>query len=100
MALDAISSISGSLPGIKQVKTAGSGQGEVSFKDMLLDAIYSVNQLQRESDAITEDFIAGRTDSIHDVMIAGTKASLALDFMIEVRNKILDAYQEIMRMQV
>jgi flagellar hook-basal body complex protein FliE len=100
MAFDAITSISGTPQGIRPVKTTGSGQGDVSFKDMLLDAINGVNQLQRESDAITEDFIAGRTDSIHDVMIAGTKASLALDFMIEVRNKIMDAYQEIMRMQV
>jgi len=100
MAFEAISSISGSLPGINQAKVSGSNNSEVSFKDMLLDAINSVDQLQQESDAITEDFIAGRTDSIHDVMIAGTKASLALDFMIEVRNKIMEAYQEIMRMQV
>ena len=50
-----------------------------------------MSAVAHESDAITEDFIAGRTDSIHSVMIAGTKASLALDFMIEVRNKIMDA---------
>jgi flagellar hook-basal body complex protein FliE len=100
MALESISSIIGSASGIKPVKVSDSGQSNVSFKDMLMDAIENVSQLQHESDAITEDFIAGRTDSIHSVMIAGTKASLALDFMIEVRNKIMDAYQEIMRMQV
>lgn len=100
MAFEAISSINTALPGITSIKAQDPGQGEVSFKDMLMDAINSVNNLQRESDAITEDFIAGRTDSIHDVLIAGTQASLALDFMIEVRNKILEAYQEIMRMTV
>ena len=95
MALEAISSISGSVPGIKPVKASDSEQRDVSFKDMLMDAIENVSQLQYESDVITEDFIAGRTDSIHSVMIAGTKASLALDFMIEVRNKIMDAYQKL-----
>lgn len=100
MAINAVSSVNGMLPEIKLTDSGNSGQGTVSFRDMLLDAIYSVNQLQQESDSITEDFIAGRTDSIHDVMIAATKASLALDFMIEVRNKVLNAYEEIMRMQV
>lgn len=100
MSVNAVGSINVSLPGLNKVGSLDSGKNAVNFKDMLLDAIYSVNLLQQESDAITEDFIAGRTDSIHSVMIAGTKASLALDFMIEVRNKILDAYQEIMRMQV
>jgi len=100
MAIEAIRSINTVLPEIKPLKASDTGKSEVSFKEMLLDAINSVNDLQHESDAITEDFIAGRTDSIHDVMIAGTKASLALDFMIEIRNKIVEAYQEIMRMQV
>jgi flagellar hook-basal body complex protein FliE len=56
--------------------------------------------LEKESEAITNDFIAGRTDSIHSVLIAAEKASIALDMVIEVRGKILDAYTEIMRMQL
>lgn len=100
MAIEAIRSINTVLPELKPLKASEAGENGVNFKEMLLDAINSVNNLQHESDAITEDFITGRTDSIHDVMIAGTKASLALDFMIEIRNKIVEAYQEIMRMQV
>lgn len=76
-------------------QTAGS-----SFRDILTQALNNVSQLEKESEEITNDFIAGRTDSIHSVLITAEKASLALDLILEVRNKVLDAYTEIMRMQV
>lgn len=71
-----------------------------SFKDILTQALQNVTKLEKESDQITNDFIAGRTDSIHSVLIAAEKASIALDLVLEVRDKVLDAYNEIMRMQV
>jgi flagellar hook-basal body complex protein FliE len=49
---------------------------------------------------LTEDFAAGRTDNIHQVMIAAEKSDIALQFTMQIRNKILDAYNEIMRMQI
>lgn len=73
---------------------------EISFRDILTQALQNVNILEKESDAITSDFIAGKTDSIHSVLIAAEKASIAMDLVLEVRNKVLDAYSEIMRMQV
>lgn len=72
----------------------------ISFGDYLSDALKNVNALQLESDKVTEDFITGKIDSIHDVTIAAEKASISLQLAIEVRNKVLEAYQEIMRMQV
>jgi len=72
----------------------------VSFKDLIIDALKNVNALEQESLRMTEDFIAGKHDSIHSVMIASEKAAISLQFIMEVRNKVLDAYQEIMRMQV
>ncbi|NLM75335.1 MAG: flagellar hook-basal body complex protein FliE [Clostridiaceae bacterium] len=72
----------------------------LSFKDMIIDALKNVNALEQESIKITEDFIAGKHDNIHSVMIASEKAAISLQFVMEVRNKVLDAYQEIMRMQV
>jgi flagellar hook-basal body complex protein FliE len=71
-----------------------------SFKDILTQALQNVSKLEKESEEITNDFIAGRTDSIHSVLIAAEKASIALDLILEVRDKVLDAYNEIMRMQV
>ena len=80
--------------------TGTDNEGAVSFKDVLMDEIYKVSELERDSDMLTADFISGKTDNIHSVLIAAEKASIALQLMIEVRNKVLDAYNEIMRMQV
>jgi flagellar hook-basal body complex protein FliE len=99
MAIQGINVINGNIAAAP-VKTTTGAASAVSFKDLLLDALENVNALEQESNRITEDFIAGNTDSIHDVLIATTKASIATSFVLEVRNKVLDAYQEIMRMQI
>jgi flagellar hook-basal body complex protein FliE len=72
----------------------------LNFRDVLIEALQNVNHLEKESDILTDKFIKGETDSIHSVLIAAEKASIALDMIIQVRNKIIDAYNEIMRMQV
>ncbi|MFZ5352087.1 MAG: flagellar hook-basal body complex protein FliE [Bacillota bacterium] len=72
----------------------------VSFSDFLNSAIKQVNNLQIESEKLNEAFALGKTDNIHQVMIAAEKADLALQFTMQIRNKLLDAYQEIMRMPV
>lgn len=72
----------------------------VSFANYLRDAMNKTNDLQVESAQIADDFAAGKTDNIHQVMIAAEKADIALQFTMQIRNKILDAYSEIMRMQI
>lgn len=72
----------------------------VSFTDYLSNAISDVNKLQLESEQLNEAFAMGKNDNIHQVMIAAEKADIALQFTMQIRNKILDAYQEIMRMPV
>ncbi len=72
----------------------------IAFGEYLRDAIGEVNALQQASTQMTDDFIMGRTDSIHEVMIAAEKASLSLQLTLEIRNKVLEAYQEINRMQI
>jgi len=71
-----------------------------SFADTLKTAIDNVNQLQKASDKSAQDLATGRTDDIAGVMISAEKADIALRVMVQVRNKIIDAYQEIMKMQV
>jgi len=71
-----------------------------SFGDVINDAIAKVNDLQVESAQKTEDFITGVSDDIHSVIIAGSKADLALQMTLQVRNKVMDAYKEIMNMQI
>lgn len=75
-------------------------QEGVSFKDFLNGAIHGVNDLQIESEKQNEAFALGLTDNIHQVMIVSEKAEMALQYTLQIRNKILDAYQEIMRMPI
>jgi len=71
-----------------------------SFGVMLKGAIKEVNQLQGEADASIEQLITGESKNLHETMIAMEKANISFRLMMEVRNKIIEAYQEIMRMQI
>jgi flagellar hook-basal body complex protein FliE len=59
-----------------------------------------VNEAQLKSDIETKKLISGKTENLHNVMIAAEKASVALHTAVEIRNKAIEAYQEVMRMQV
>lgn len=71
-----------------------------SFKDAVKTAIKEVNHLQNQADDAAVKMATGEIEDVHEAMIAMQKAKLALDFTIQVRNKVVEAYQEIMRMQV
>ena len=71
-----------------------------TFGESIKNAISEVNNLQTEADTVASKLAAGDAIEIHQAMIAMQKASTALQFTIQVRNKIIEAYQEIMRMQV
>ncbi|MBS1709243.1 MAG: flagellar hook-basal body complex protein FliE [Armatimonadetes bacterium] len=70
------------------------------FGQMLMDALKEVNHTQVESQRMQNDLMAGRPVEFHDVMIAMEKASTAMQLTLQVRNKVLEAYQEISRMNV
>jgi len=74
-------------------KVAGQG-----FQDTLNSLISQVNTQLQEADKMTEEFAMGKSDSLHEVMLATEKSSISLSFLLQIRNKVLDAYQEIMRM--
>ncbi len=70
------------------------------FQSIFQENINKVNKLQLDSNQITEDFALGKTDNIHQVMIAGEKAETAMKLTLAVQNKVVGAYKEIMRLQV
>ena len=80
---------------LAQTRPAGS-----SFGDTIRSAIASVNELQAHADQLADKLACGDAVEIHQAMIAMQKASTALQFTVQVRNKIIEAYQDIMRMQV
>ena len=71
-----------------------------NFQALLKENINKVNNLQLDSNQLTEDFALGKTDNIHQVMIAGEKAETSMQLTLAVQNKVIDAYKEIMRLQV
>jgi flagellar hook-basal body complex protein FliE len=85
------------IPSASKGKTHGA-QG--SFDKVLQNSIQEVNQLQHAADRSIEQLIAGRSKNLHETMIAMEKADISFRLMMEVRNKIIEAYHEIMRMQV
>ena len=71
-----------------------------SFATLLQHSLERVNGLQHEADAAARAFALGQAPSVHDTMIAMEKADIALRLTTKVRNKVVEAYQDIMRMQV
>jgi flagellar hook-basal body complex protein FliE len=68
------------------------------FQDTLNSMISQINTQLQEADQLTQEFALGKTDSLHEVMIETEKSSISLSFLLQIRTKLLDAYQEIMRM--
>jgi len=81
-------------------KPAASAAPSTSFRDVLTDAITEVQRLQDEADTTIRKLVAGEVKDVTDAMIAVEKADIAFQTMMAVRNKVVAAYEEIMRMQV
>lgn len=73
---------------------------ETSFSKVISDAINKVNDAQVTADQKVEDFINGEDVSMHDVMLSMQESQLSMQLLIEVRNKVVEAYQEINRVQL
>ncbi|MCG0274593.1 MAG: flagellar hook-basal body complex protein FliE [Thermosediminibacteraceae bacterium] len=82
------------------IVSAPQKQGNDSFKDLLAKAFEKVNSYQIEYDDVLRKIAAGEEINVHEIMIAAEKARLSLELAIQVRNKAIEAYQEIMRMQI
>lgn len=71
-----------------------------SFQDFLADAITEVQQLQTEADTTIKQLVAGEIKDVSEAMVAVEKADVSFQTMMTVRNKVMTAYEEIMRMQI
>jgi len=81
-------------------KEVTANEAHQSFAKFLKEAINKVNEEQIKSDVMTEKLVKGENVDLHQVMIASQKAGVSLQLAIEVRNKAIEAYQEVMRMQI
>lgn len=85
--------------GMEPIPSPAEG-GTKSFGEFLTDALGEVNQLQGNAAKASFDLAAGTLQDVSQVTIATEKASIAMQLTMQVRNKMIDAYQEVMRMQV
>lgn len=85
------------LGGAKEAKPAQAAEGAGKFFGELVN---KVNDLQLQADSEIQKFSSGESKGLHEVMLAMEKSGVAFQFLTQVRNKAMEAYQEVMRMQV
>ena len=99
MAIPPVTSVPTALPTLptaKPVATEGAG----GFGDMVAQALQNVQATQASADQLAQSAATGNATDVHDYMIAATKANLATELTVAVRNKAVEAFTEIMRMQI
>ncbi|HWD18201.1 MAG TPA: flagellar hook-basal body complex protein FliE [Verrucomicrobiae bacterium] len=79
---------------------APSGSSSGSFENLLGSFVGDVNQKQAAASDSVNSLLSGKSSSLHQTMISMEEASISFQLMVEVRNKLLDSYQELMKMQV
>ena len=84
----------------KLSKTQDASKTETDFGKTLMDKIQETDQLQKASDTATQELATGKSRNLHETVLAMEMADTSLRLLVTVRNKALEAYQEIMRMPV
>jgi flagellar hook-basal body complex protein FliE len=95
-----------SLTNLESLQTPGvtpkpvTGPDSASFGQVLKQSLSEVNQLQNEADHAIDALATGQQQDLHNTMIAMEKADVAFRLIMQIRNKVISAYETIMRMQV
>ena len=84
---------------VQRRRLQGAG-GDKSFGDMIQNAIESVDESSKVADGKMQDLVAGKTENVHDVMMSMTKAQMSFELMTEIRNRLVETYQTVSRMQI
>lgn len=95
----AIAPIGGTAP-LPPLPPGGQAAPAPGFADALAKGLEHVSGLEHNADALIQDVATGGPTKPHEVMIATTEAALALDLMVQVRDRALEAYHEVMRLQL
>ena len=85
-----------SLSGMSDEKTGDFS----SILDSMINSLNETNTLQNQAEASAIQFALGESDNMHDLLVAQTKANTALQYTVAVRDKMIEAYQQIMQMQI
>ncbi len=94
------SNISRPMQPVRPIAQDAGDQNGPNFKDVLMKNLEQVNQLQQEAQHAVEDLASGKRDDVASVMMAKQKADLAFQMLLQVRNKMVAAYEEVKQMRV
>jgi flagellar hook-basal body complex protein FliE len=86
------------IPSLNPADSQTSAGGE--FGSVLADAIGRVDQFQKNAASTIDKFLSGEDQEVHKVALATEQAQISFDLFLQVRNKVISAYQEVMRMQM
>lgn len=87
-------------PEIRVSEAEAAGTAKPSFSDLVKDFAADVNNMQFQAGHAIDMLVTGEAADVHQVMVAVEEAGVALDLMLEIRNRVLEGYQELIRMQV
>jgi flagellar hook-basal body complex protein FliE len=85
---------------IPEVQAPGATGGKSGFQDVLESAIQQVQSSQQNASESVQKFLSGETEDLHTAALAVQRAEMEFDLFMQVRNKVVSAYQEVMRMQL
>ena len=80
--------------------TPASSSGSTEFQNLLTQAVSAVQEKQTAAKTAVNQFLTGETEELHSAALAGQRAELSFELFLQVRNKVVQAYQEVMRMQM
>jgi flagellar hook-basal body complex protein FliE len=89
-----------SIPLPDSIPSASGGGSSNAFSSILKDTIGSLQSTQTEADSAVQKFLTGENDDIHTTVLATQRAEMAFELGLQVRNKVVSAYQEVMKMQL
>jgi flagellar hook-basal body complex protein FliE len=85
---------------IEPVRVEGQSPADGQFHSVLHSAIQQVETSRAAADSAAQDFLVGKSQELHSTILATQKAALEFESFLQVRNKVVSAYEEIMRMQI
>jgi flagellar hook-basal body complex protein FliE len=98
--INPIGPLKGPQEAAKGARTTGPGKDQPTFKQTMGSFLKDVNDMQMKADQSISRMMAGEITDVHQVMTSVQEAGVAFNMMMEIRNKVMDAYQEVMRMRL
>ncbi|MDR3700477.1 MAG: flagellar hook-basal body complex protein FliE [Candidatus Sulfopaludibacter sp.] len=85
---------------VSAIQPAGAAAGSGAFQNVFASAVQQVDSLGKAASSSVERFLAGDGEELHTAVMATNRAELAFDLFMQTRNKVVSAYQEVMKMQI